>query len=80
VFDLWQGGQRAEGRQEWHRMLPLVHWRWRTAAKEAGKTFLAHLRVFETAYTRPDFGTLALDEADRQEMLQVLADMGGPPY
>lgn len=26
------------------------------------------------------FGTLTLDEADRQEMLAILETMGGPPY
>jgi len=80
VFDLWQQGKHQEARREWNHMLPLVHWRWRSAAQEAGKRFLVHMGVFETAYTRPNHGTLALDEADHQEMLRVLADMGGPPY
>ncbi len=80
VFDLWMAGKHAEARREWNRMLPLVHWRWRAGAKEAGKVFLMHMGVFETAYTRPNFPELLVDEADRQEMLKVLAEMGGPPY
>lgn len=80
VFELWQQGERHEARREWHRMLPLVHWRWRTAPQEAGKLYLKHLGIFETTYTRPNFGVLRLEEEDRQEMLRVLATMGEPPY
>ena len=93
VFDLWQEGRHDESRREWNRMLPLVFWRWHTAAGEAGKLFLKHMGVFETSYTRQKvalpgehtgsevrFGTLTLDEADRQEMLTILEHMGGPPY
>ena len=80
VFDLWQAGQHDEARRTWNHMLPLVSWRWHTASQEAGKTFLMHMGIFQTAYTRPKMGVLALDEADRQEMLRVLVAMGGPPY
>jgi 4-hydroxy-tetrahydrodipicolinate synthase len=80
VFDLWQAGQHDEARRTWNHMLPLVHWRWHTAAQEAGKTFLMHMGILQNAYTRPNMGSLALDEADRQEMLRVLEAMGGPPY
>jgi dihydrodipicolinate synthase/N-acetylneuraminate lyase len=78
IFDLWQEGQREEARREWHRLLPLVFWRWHTSPQEAGKVFLKHQGVFETAYVRPDWGTLRLDEADRQEMLTILATMEEP--
>ena len=93
IFDLWQEGRRDEARREWDRMLPLVFWRWHTAPGEAGKLFLMHVGVFETAYVRElvtlpgqstdarvEFGTLRLDEHDRQEMLGILDEMGGPPY
>jgi dihydrodipicolinate synthase/N-acetylneuraminate lyase len=78
VFDLWEAGERAAARAEWNRMLPLVFWRWHTSAGEAGKTYLMHRGVFATAYTRPEFGSLKLEEADRQEMLTILAVMGEP--
>ena len=50
--------------------------------------FLVHVGVFETYYLRPDVemsskpqvAPLILDEADRQEMLKVLEEIGGPPY
>jgi 4-hydroxy-tetrahydrodipicolinate synthase len=77
VFDLWQAGRHAEARAEWNLMLPLVFWRWHTAAGEAGKVFLMHRGVFETAFVRPEFGTLKLDQDDRQEMLAILATMDG---
>lgn len=93
VFDLWQEGKREEAQREWNRMLPLVFWRWHTSAGEAGKVFLMHMGVFETAYVRQQvalpgqssgaevrFGTLRLDEADRQEIRTILDTMGGPPY
>ena len=93
IFDLWQEGKRKEARREWNRMLPLVFWRWHTAAGEAGKVFLVHMGVFETAYTRQRitlpgqsfgaqtlFGTLTLGDADRREMRTILDTMGGPPY
>ena len=80
VFDLWQEGKPEEARRMWNRMLPLVFWRWHTSSGEAGKVFLKHIGVFETAHTRPDFETLLLDEADRLEMLDILEAMGGPPY
>lgn len=73
-------------------MLPLVFWRWHTAG-EAGKLYLVHMGVFEHSYCRQQvstpgthtgaeisFGSLKLDEADRQEMLAILATMGDPPY
>jgi len=59
-------------------MLPLVFWRWHTASQEAGKMYLAHRGVFQTRLCRPDTGALKLDDADRQEMLRVLATMGEP--
>jgi len=93
VFDLWQEGKHTEARQEWNRMLPLVFWRWHTAAGEAGKVFLVHMGVFSTPFVRQrvalpgqasgtevSFGTRTLDEADEQEMLTILETMGGPPY
>lgn len=78
VFDLWECGQESEARSAWNRMLPLVFWRWHTASQEAGKTYLVHQGIFQTSFCRPDFGTLKLDEADRQEMLRILAVMGEP--
>ena len=78
VFDLAQEGEFAEARREWNRMLPLVFWRWHTSSQEAGKLYLKHLGIFETSYTRPNFGKLKLDEADRQEMLKILSVMGEP--
>jgi len=93
VFDLWQAGKHDESRAEWNRMLPLVFWRWHTSAGEAGKLYLVHEGVFETSFTRQQvalpgqhegtevkFGSLTLDEVDRQEMLAILATMGEPPY
>ncbi len=86
VYDLWCAGQQAEARREWNRMLPLVFWRWHTSSQEAGKTFLVHMGIFGTPYVRgggPEpikLNPLALDEADRLEMLRVLETMGGPPY
>lgn len=93
VFDLWQEGDREEARRQWNRMLPLVFWRWHTAAGEAGKHYLKHMGIFTTPYVRQQvalpgqhdgaqasFGTLRLDEADIQEMLTILATMGDPPY
>jgi dihydrodipicolinate synthase/N-acetylneuraminate lyase len=80
IFELWQQGQHDKARQEWNRILPLVFWRWHTAAQEAGKVYLMHMGVFETAFTRPNLATLKLEEADRQEMLRVLATLGEPPY
>jgi len=93
VFDLWQEGHHAESRREWNRMLPLVFWRWHTAAGEAGKHYLKHLGIFTTPYVRQQvalpgqhdgaqasFGNLRLDEVDIQEMLNILATMGEPPY
>ncbi len=78
IFDLWQEGKKDEARREWNRMLPLVFWRWHTASQEAGKMFLVHRGIFQTRLCRPELGTLKLDEADRQELLQVLATMGEP--
>ena len=93
IFDLWQQDRHEEARSEWNRLLPLVFWRWHTAAGEAGKVYLKHMGVFEHAYCRQQvtvpgkhsgaevsFGSLTLDEADRQEMLAILATMGDPPY
>lgn len=80
IYELWQAGQHREARRLWNRMLPLVFWRWHTAAQEAGKLYLQELGIFGTRYVRPDHGTLQLDEADRQEMLTILETMGGPPY
>ena len=93
IFDLWQQGRHDEARAEWNRMLPLVFWRWHTAAGEAGKVYLKHMGVFEHAFCRQEvtvpgshsganvsFGSLKLDEADRQEMLAILETMGDPPY
>jgi dihydrodipicolinate synthase/N-acetylneuraminate lyase len=93
VFDLWQEGRHDEARDEWNRILPLVFWRWHTSAGEAGKLFLKQMGVFEHAYCRQqvtvsgqhsgaevDFGSLKLDDADREEMLAILATMGEPPY
>ena len=86
VFDLWQEGERAESRRAWNRMLPLVFWRWHTAAGEAGKHYLKHMGVFSTPYVRQQvampgqhdgaqasFGTLRLDDADLHEMHTILA-------
>ncbi len=78
VFDLWEEGNQEQARREWNRMLPLVFWRWHTASQEAGKMYLMEQGVFQTRLCRPDMGALKLDEADRQEMLRVLATMGEP--
>ena len=76
VFDLYQENKPEDGRRAWNRLLPLVFWRWRSALpKEAGKLYLKHLGVFATSYVRPGFGQLKLDEADRQEMLAVMATL-----
>ena len=93
IFDLWQEGRYDEARAAWNRMLPLVFWRWHTAAGEAGKVFLKQMGVFEHAYCRQQvttpgkhsgeevgFGSLTIDEADRHERLTSLATMGDPPY
>ncbi len=93
VFELWQAGEAAEARREWNRMLPLVFWRWHTAAGEAGKLYLVHLGVFDTSFcrqqvslpgqhdgTETSFGSLRLDAADKEEMLTILHTMGAPPY
>jgi 4-hydroxy-tetrahydrodipicolinate synthase len=88
VFDLWQEGKRREARQMWNRMLPLHYWLMQGAAIEAGKMFLIHEGAFDTYYMRPDAETealkqvapLVLEEADRQEMLKALEDMGERPY
>ena len=93
IFDFWQEGRPDEARREWNRMLPLVFWRWHTAAGEAGKVFLVHMGVFSTPLVRQRvalpgqasgtevrFGTRVLDEADEQEMRTILETMGGPPY
>jgi 4-hydroxy-tetrahydrodipicolinate synthase len=93
IFDLWQTGDHDEARAVWNRMLPLVFWRWHTAAGEAGKLYLEHEGVFTTHFVRQrvsqpgkadgdevSFGTLTLDEADRQEMLAILATLDGPRY
>ena len=80
IFRLWEEGDPGAARQVWNRMLPLVFWRWHTAAQEAGKLYLKELGVFETCYVRPDCGTLKLDQRDRQELLAILETMGEPPY
>ena len=93
IFDLWQEGRHDEARALWNRMLPLVFWRWHTAAGEAGKLYLEHLGVLDTHFVRQRvsqpgksneeevrFGTLTLDEADRLEMLAILDTLEGPPY
>lgn len=93
VFDLFMAGDPAAARREWHRMLPLVFWRWHTAAGEAGKHYLVHLGVFATPFCRQrvslpgqhtgeetPFGSLRLDEVDLQEMQAILATLGSPPY
>ena len=93
IFDLWQEGRHDEAREVWNRILPLLFWRWHTSAGEAGKVYLKHMGVFEHAYCRQQvttpgkhsgaevsFGDLALEEADHQEMLDILATMGEPPY
>ena len=91
VFDLWQSGDHEAARREWNRMLPLVFWRWHTAAGEAGKVYLVHKGVFSTPFVRQRvalpgqatgtevrFGTRTLDEADEREMLTILENMGEP--
>ena len=81
VYDLWQAGQHDEARREWNRMLPLVFWRWHTSSQEAGKVYLTHMGVFQTAYVRcggpapVKLAPLVVDEEDRREMLQVLRAM-----
>ncbi|MFH1569033.1 MAG: dihydrodipicolinate synthase family protein [Gemmatimonadota bacterium] len=75
IFDAWRAGRQAEARALWNQLLPLVFWRWHTAAGEAGKVYLKHVGVFGTARTRPEFEVLKLDEADRQEMLRILEGM-----
>jgi len=76
VFDRHQEGKLDEARKAWNQLLPLVFWRWRAAhTREAGKEYLKHLGVFSTPYVRPEFGQLKLEEADRQEMLAVMAAM-----
>jgi len=76
VFDLHQENKLEESRRTWNRLLPLVFWRWRAPhTREAGKLYLKHLGVFATPYVRPEFGQLKLDEADRQEMLAVMASL-----
>ena len=76
IFDAFEAGRRDEARRLWNELLPLVFWRWHTAAGEAGKLYLKHLGIFSTTYVRPGFGELKLAEADRQEMLAVLASIG----
>lgn len=93
IFDLWQEGRYDEARTVWNRMLPLVFWRWHTAAGEAGKLYLEHLGVLATHFVRQmvsqpgqsdgdevRFGSLTLDEDDRREMLAILETLDGPPY
>jgi 4-hydroxy-tetrahydrodipicolinate synthase len=93
VFDLHEAGQFEAARSEWHRMLPLVFWRWHTAAGEAGKHYLVDRGVFTTPFCRQrvslpgqhtgeqtPFGSLRLDEVDLEEMRAILATMGEPPY
>lgn len=75
VFDTFERGETDEARRLWNQLLPLVFWRWHTAAGEAGKLYLKHLGVFATSRTRPDFDELKLDEADRVEMLAILETM-----
>ncbi len=78
VFDLWQRGEHDAARTTWNRMLPLVFWRWRTTPQEAGKLYLREMGVFETTLTRPEMGAPKLEDADRQELLCVMAAMGEP--
>jgi len=78
VFALWQEGACEGARQVWNRVLPLLCWRWHTAPQEAGKLYLQRMGVFATTFTRPDMGTLKLEEEDRQELERVLAAMGEP--
>ncbi len=93
VFDLSEAGDVEGARRQWHRMLPLVFWRWHTAAGEAGKHYLVHMGVFATPYCRQrvslpgqhggeqtPFGELRLDDVDLLEMRAILATMGEPPY
>ena len=93
IFDLWQEGSHDEARGEWNRILPLLFWRWHTAAGEAGKVYLKQVGIFAHAYCRQQvtvpgkhsgaevsFGSLTLEEADRQEMLEILETLGDPPF
>lgn len=88
IFELWEQGKYQEARREWNRVLPAMYWLGDMSAIEAGKMFLQHVGVFETYYLRPDvemsteprIAAPTLDEADRQEMLKVLEEIGGPPY
>ena len=77
VFDLWQAGRRAEAAATWNRLLPLVFWRWHTAAKEAGKAYLRSKGVFTTTFVRPTFGCNELGEADLAELRRVVAMVEG---
>ena len=79
VFDLWQGGDKEGARRQWHRLLPLVHWRWRTSSYEAGKEYLKHRGIFRTPYCRTTEGKYLLDDHDRREMLDILAQMNPSP-
>lgn len=78
VFDLWQAGDRAGAREQWHRLLPLVHWRWTGGGMEAGKEYLKHLGIFETTYTRQTDGRCIVDDAGRRELLDILVWLGDP--
>jgi len=73
VFDLWQSGDEEGARRQWNRLLPIIHWRWRTNSFEAGKEYLKHRGIFTTSYSRANGGKRKLDEYDLKEMLSILS-------
>lgn len=78
IFDLWQEGNHGKARSEWHRLLPLVHWRWQSSPHEAGKEYLKHMGVFSTSYSRSIEGKKLLEEYSLREMLEILEWKGSP--
>ena len=79
IFDLYTEGCRDEARREYHRILPLLHWRGRVNHLQATKAVLCRKGVFKNDRVREQPNLEPLDDVDRQELDLILRAIG-PPY
>ena len=77
VFDCYQRGDLKAAREEYCRVLPLVHWRG-LCHLEATKAFLCRKGIFRRTYVRSQEGRSLMDDAYKQELTAILEKMGPP--